>query len=53
VSGRHLHDLVIETHSILALANQRRLQLAAAGEVEDDEVPLFRRGKRARAAGAP
>lgn len=44
VTGRQLYDLVLATHAILATANARRIEQAVAGEVEDDEAPLFRRG---------
>lgn len=44
VTDRHLHDLVLEAHGILAIANQRRIARATTTELEDDEVPLFRRG---------
>lgn len=44
VSGRHLHDLVLEAHGILAIADQRRIARATTDELEDDEAPLFRRG---------
>jgi DNA primase catalytic core len=44
VTGRHLHDLVVEAHDVLAVANQRRTARAATDNVEEDEMPLFRRG---------
>lgn len=44
VTGRHLHDLVLEAHRILVIANQHRIVRATTDEIEDDEAPLFRRG---------